>query len=176
MLVIQHIRHLWSKGSRGANTYARPILDRVYPLPEPSAVENPQQQALVHSISSDMWREPIVMESAGVLSHADWIASDSTLDWQLRGADVAITLRSPSRWRLQTGWPRWLPAPLFVLRPGETARIEWNGRFRYSLFGSNRSSYYEQHVYWLAVTDAPHERLFLDAKPRKDIDLRRHIY
>jgi hypothetical protein len=68
-------------------------------------------------------------------------------------------------------WP-----PLFTLREGETARIDWNGRFRTSLFGSNRSSYYEQHIYWLALTGDPPPRLFLDATPRKHVDLRTEIY
>jgi hypothetical protein len=47
-----------------------------------------------------------------------------------------------------------------------------------STFGSNRSSYYEQHIYWLAFADgpAPAPRLFLDAAPRKHVDLRTGIY
>ena len=42
--------------------------------------------------------------------------------------------------------------------------------------GHNRSTYYEQHLYWLAVTSEPRERLFLDADPKKSIDLRTEIY
>jgi len=70
-------------------------------------------------------------------------------------------------------WPAHLPSPLFTLHPGDTARIDWNGRFA---FGSNHSSYYEQHIYWLAMADAVEPRLFLDATPRKHVDLRGDIY
>jgi len=82
----------------------------------------------------------------------------------------------PSAWRLQTKWPAFLPSPLFTLRPGDVARIDWNARLRRSTFGSNRASYYEQHLYWLALADTPHLRLFLDSRPRKHVDLRTEIY
>jgi hypothetical protein len=38
-----------------------------------------------------------------------------------------IRLANPSRHRLTTKWPAFLPSPLFTLHPGETARIDWNG-------------------------------------------------
>lgn len=176
MLVIQHIWHRWDKASRGADGCQRPILARAYALPAMQQVTNAQQQALVHDVSSDLWGPPDVVEKRGVVSHDEWVASVPALDWRVRDRAVEISLSNPSRWRLQTKWPAWLPSPLFVLASGETARIEWNGRFRRSMGGSNRASYYEQHAYWLAVTDTPHERLFLDATPRKDLDYTRHIY
>lgn len=177
MLVIQHIWHRWTKATRGVQgAYKRPLLDAAYPLPDMEAVANPQQEALVHVMAADAWSEHPVAYDYGPLTHEQWSRSDSVLDWRVRGSDIEISLANPSPWRLQTKWPAHLPSPLFRLRPGETARIEWNGRFRKSLFGSNRSSYYEQHIYWLAVTDMPHERLFLDATPRKDIDYTTHIY
>ncbi len=177
MLVIQHIWHRLTKGQRGADkAYKRPLLERAYPLLEMEPVANPQQVALVHTLAADIWAEKPAQQWAEPMTRDAWRRSQPALDWSPKGRSVGVTLNHPSRWRLQTKWPAWLLSPLFVLEPGETARIEWNGRFRKSLFGSDRSSYYEQHVYWLAVTDAPHERLFLDATPRKDLDYTTHIY
>jgi hypothetical protein len=173
LLVVQHIWSRWTKFSRGADRpYTRPRLDPSYPLP-PGA---PGGEAFLHSIAADEWAREELAEAAGPVTRAEWQQQDGVLDWRLRGKEVDVVLHHPSRWRLQTKFPAWLPSPLFTLRPGESARIEWNGRFRYSLFGSNRSSYYEQHVYWLALAEAPGERLFLDAEPRKNIDYTTHIY
>ena len=98
------------------------------------------------------------------------------LDWHYRGGEADIVLSPPSPYRLQTKWPARLPSPLLTLRAGDVVRIDWNGRLRRSLFGSNRSSYYEQHTYWLALSDRPEPRLFLDAAPVKHVDLRTEIY
>ncbi|WP_157073572.1 hypothetical protein [Sphingomonas soli] len=169
--------HRWTKASRGADrSDRRPLLEPVYPLPEMAIEGNPQQVALVHEVIADCWADEPVAVRSGPVTHEAWTQGHASLDWRPRGKAMGISLNAPSRWRLQTKWPAWLPSPLFVLEPEETARIEWNGRFRYSLFGSNRSSYFEQHIYWLALTDAAHPRLFLDAEPRKNLDYTTHIY
>jgi hypothetical protein len=122
------------------------------------------------------WEGFEIVESVGPVTRKSWQLEDAVLDWHVRGEGVDIVLSSPSPYRLRTRWPAFLPSPLFTLHPGDIVRIDWNGRLRMSLFGSDRSSYYEQHTYWLALCEAPHTRLFLDAQPRKHVDLRADIY
>lgn len=121
-----------------------------------------------------------IERQAGPVTRESWRRgdpfADTVLDWHLHPGSADIVLSSPSVQRLQTKWPGFLPSPLFTLRWGETARIDWNGRLRMSTSGSNRASYYEQHIYRLALADAPHPRLFLDTEPRKHVDLRTEIY
>ncbi|WP_077147185.1 hypothetical protein [Sphingopyxis sp. KK2] len=179
MLVLQHIIARWDKATRGANgPVRRPRLAPVYALPahDGGAIDG-RTEMLLHQVHSDMiFGQPGPTESIGAIARADWLRSHPALGWLAHPDRVDIGLSNPSEHRLQTRWPAHLPRPLFALERGETARIEWNGRFRTSLFGSNRASYYEQHVYWLAFTDAPTERLFLDAQPKKVIDLTGHMY
>ena len=138
---------------------------------------------------SDVWCHEIsaveedgfaVEESVSPITQEEWARARphraTPLGWHLRKGAADIRLTNPSEYRLRTKWPAFLPSPLFTLRPGETARIDWNGRLRMSLFGSNRSYYYEQHTYWLAFAAAPEPRLFLDARPKKHVDLRTEIY
>lgn len=182
MLVLQHIMARWDKATRGANSpVQRPRLAPVYPLPVPAAGKDGggggTAEMLLHRIQSDMiFGQPGPTESIGPIARADWLRAHPALGWLAHPDRVDITLSNPSFDRLQTPWPAHLPRPLFKLERGETARIEWNGRFRTSLFGSNRASYYEQHIYWLAFVEAAAERLFLDAEPRKVVDLTTHIY
>ena len=170
MLVVQHIWSRWDKASRGADApVRRPRLRGAYPVPSPE----PSGPAIVHEIR-DIAREGGIFERAGPVEHADWPLAG--LSWDQRGEQHAFTLDDPSPYRRQTRWPGRLPSPLVVLAPGETVCIDWNARFRFSLFGSNRSSYYEQHRYWLANAPCVARDMFTDAKPRKHIDLRGHIY
>ena len=177
MLIIQHIWTQWTKRSRGANSaLQRPRLAEAYllpPLDGPAPVVRHEVRALEGEDFS-------IVQTLAPTDREDWTRTvprhENALDWRVRDEVTEIVVVKPSDHRLQTAWPAWLPVPLFTLRQGETARIGWNGRFRTSLFGSNRSSYYEQHTYWLAVVRTPEPRLFLDAQPRKLIDLRRHIY
>jgi len=93
-------------------------------------------------------------QSAGPIDLEQWQRSRphraTPLGWHLHRDCADIRLSNPSEYRRRTKWPAFLPSPLFTLRLGETARIDWNGRLRTSLFRSNRSQYYEQHIYWLA--------------------------
>jgi hypothetical protein len=181
MLIVQHIAETWDKAARGANSRARrPRLAPAYPLPPYEAP--PGTEMLLHCIAantalqrrgpSEAWGP---VETIAPLSRRDWLRGHGELSWRSHADRIDIILSPPSG-RLQTRWPAHLPRPLFALRPGDTARIEWSGRLATSLGGSVRSSYYAHHIYWLAFTDRPAERLFLDATPRKSIDLTAHIY
>jgi hypothetical protein len=133
-----------------------------------------------HEIRASEWEDFEIVDRSGPVTREDWRRggpnADTVLDWHLhpKAADIAVS--RPGGSRLQTKWPAFLPSPLFTLRPGDIARIDWNARLRMSAGDSNRSSYYEQHIYWLALTESPEPRLFLDAKPRKHVDLRTEIY
>lgn len=177
MLIIQHIWSHWTKAARGADApLKRPRLAEAYALPPFEGTA----EVLRHEVRAVEQEDFAIVERIGPVSRDEWKRPmpfhDTILDWRLGKDGAGISLSHPSEHRLQTKWPGHLPSPLFTLRPGESARIDWNGRLRRSLFGSNRSSYYERHVYWLALTDAPAPRLFLDAAPRKHIDLRTEIY
>ena len=180
MLIIQHIWTKWTKRSRGADApIKRPRLDDAYMLPPaPGAPGAPG--VLRHEIRALESERFELVETAGEISRQEWERQwphrNNALDWRIRGDEADIILKKPSEHTQQTKWPAHLPSPLFTLDMGETARIEWNGRFISSLSGYNRASYYEQHVYWLAVAEAPEPRLFLDAEPRKTIDLTTGIY
>jgi hypothetical protein len=176
MLVLQHIWTRWTKAARGANApLKRPRLEKAYALP----VAMQLGSALLHEVRALELEDFRIERSFGAITRQAWKEEQwnhgALLDWHLGKEGAQIVLQSETS-RRQTKWPAFLPSPLFTLRDGETARIDWNGRFRTSMGGSNRSSYYEQHTYWLALTDDPEPRLFLDAEPRKHIDLRTEIY
>ena len=177
MLIIQDIWTKWTKATRGSHRpVQRPRLDEAYALPPIGPGAGPVR----HEIRA-LEREAFeIVEIVGEIDRDGWTRQqpwrETPLDWRDRGDLVEIILRRPSDRRQQTKWPAHLPVPLFSLRLGETARIDWNGRFISSLSRYNRATYYEQHTYWLAVVREPHARLFLDAEPRKRIDLRTEIY
>jgi hypothetical protein len=177
MLILQHIWSRWTKRARGANAaLRRPRLEEVYALP--ALTES--GEIWCHEIRAVEEEEFAVEQSAGPIDQEEWKRATphraTPLGWHLKKDAADIRLTNPSEHRLRTKWPAFLPSPLFTLRPGETARIDWNGRLRMSMGGSNRSFYWEQHIYWLAFAEAPHPRLFLDAEPRKHVDLRTEIY
>src|SRR5687767_2267980 len=147
MLIIQHIWMKWTKAARGANArLRRPRLAEAYPLPEISETA----EVLRHEIRALEREDFAIIEEAGRTSRDDWARlqpyRDNALDWRLRDGKAEIILNKPSEGRQQTKWPALLPRPLFVLAEGETARIEWNGRFISSMSGFNRATYFEQHV------------------------------
>jgi hypothetical protein len=177
MLIVQHIWTKWTKQSRGANSpVRRPRLAEAYALPAGSR----DCAVLLHEVRATEREDFALVQETEPTDRDEFPRRqphrNNALDWRLWGGKAEILLRKPSEYTQQTKWPAQLPNPLFVLKKGETARIEWNGRFRSSLSGSNLSSYFEQHVYWLALADSPEPRLFLDAEPRKRIDFTSHIY
>lgn len=180
MLIVQHIWTKWTKQSRGANApVKRPRLAEAYELPAEALRPPEPGEALLDDVRA-LWLEEFELRrSFEPIARPDWKHwqwnHGALLDWHLTGDGADIVLQSDTC-RRQTKWPAFLPSPLFTLRAGETARIDWNGRFRTSLSGANRASYYEQHTYWLALADEAPPRLFLDATPRKHVDLRTEIY
>jgi hypothetical protein len=177
LLIIQHIWTKWTKEARGANSrLRRPRLAERYPLPEFREAAS----VLRHEVRALEAEGFAIAEEAGPTDREDWPRlqpyRNNALDWRIRADGVEILLSKPSEYTQQTRWPAQLPRPLFTLREGETARIDWNGRFMSSLSGSNRSSYYEQHTYWLAVAATPSRTLFLEAEPKKHIDFTTGIY
>ncbi|MEA3051603.1 MAG: hypothetical protein QOG72_506 [Sphingomonadales bacterium] len=177
MLILQHIWSRWTKESRGANARRpRPRLEEAYAFPEIEAGGD----VWCHEIHSVGEEDFAVEQSLDPIVGDEWRHwrphRATPLAWHLHKDAADIRLANPSQHRLRTKWPAFLPSPLFTLRPGETARIDWNGRLRMSMGGSDRSYYYEQHTYWLALAEAPGPRLFLDARPKKHIDLRTEIY
>ena len=178
MLILQHIWTRWTKYSRGANSpLRRPRLDEAYRLPPHPEPAGPVLYHEVRAIEAEGFE---LIERIGPVDRDGFQRAQpgraTPLDWRLTRDGAEIRLSNPSEHRLRTKWPAFLPSPLFVLRSGESARIDWNGRFRTSLFGSNLAYYYEQHTYWLALAEAPEPLLFLEAKPRKHVDLRTEIY
>jgi hypothetical protein len=177
MLIIQHIWTKWTKLSRGADrALKRPRLAEAYPFP-PHRDPVPVLRHEVRALESEGFE---IRELVGAIDRETWPRQlpwrNTALDWRLRPEGADILLHKPSEHTQQTKWPAHLPSPLLRLGEGESARIEWNGRFRASMMGSNRGSYFEQHVYWLAVAAEPHPRIFLEAEPKKRIDLTTHIY
>lgn len=177
MLVIQNLWTHWTKASRDASA-ARPRLLEALPLPTPVGPQ-PPGQAWIHDVHR---REDEGFELrvwSGWASQDDWsrMRFTNTLAWTLRaGGVVEVTLRPPSPGMRQTRWPDGLAAPLYVLEPGDTARIVWNGRFRNSMGGSNRGSFYEEHQIFVAAAAAPRPDLFTAGPPDHTIDLTTRIY
>jgi hypothetical protein len=181
MLIIQHIWTRWTQATRGveAGRQKRPRPDEAYPLPEVPPEVPGTSRIFRHEIALiEQWPEFERIDRWGEIGADDWQRPaphrETLWTWRVRGEDVEVRMHRPRR--LQTKFPRVLPSPLFVLRPGDVARIDWNGRLATSLFGSKRSTYYEQQICWIANVSAAGPRLFLGATPRKHIDLRTEIY
>jgi hypothetical protein len=177
MLIIQNIWSRWTKAARGANSrLRRPRTDEAYILPPPAETG----EVLWHELRAMEIEGFALVERIAPIDRDGWQRAQphrsTPLDWRPVRGGAEIRLVHPSKHRLRTKWPEFLPSPLFTLRSGETARIDWNGRFRSSMSGSNLAYYYEQHTYWLAIAETPDPRLFLDAQPRKHVDLRTEIY
>lgn len=177
MLVIQNLWTSWTKASRDASA-ARPRLLEALPLPVPGGPP-PPGQAWVHDVHrrEDEGFEPRTW--SGWASQDAWsrMRFTNTLAWTLRaGGVVEIALRPPSPGMRQTRWPEGLASPLYVLEPGDAARIAWNGRFRNSMGGSNRGSFYEEHLIFVAAATAPDAGLFTNRPVARSIDLTTRIY
>jgi len=177
MIVIQHLWTQWTKASRDASA-RRPRLVDAQPLPPPGTPE-PRGQAWVHDIHR---RES---EAFDLRSAAGWMTPDAwsrghftnTLTWIARaGGAFELRLYPPAPGMMQTRWPVALPTPLFVLKPGDSARITWNARFRNSMGGSNRGSFYEEHELFAAVAPAVKPDLFTSGVTTHAIDLTTRIY
>ena len=97
--------------------------------------------------------------------------------WARKANGYALTVQPPWEGMRVTDWPGHLPSPLTIVEPGQSVVIDWNGRFRSSMGGSNRSFFYEQHRVAVAnVEGRPDTDLFLTLQPRKRFDFTTRIY
>jgi hypothetical protein len=176
VLVMQDTWLRWTKASRAAaDATARLAVPRVHLLPqlvnegtlrhEIAALEQDgfEQLQRIRAIDDPAWAQdlPIRPDNVGARKRGD-------------GFEVRLARPFPSM--LTTAWPAHLPAPLFAGGVGAAVRIDWNGRFRSSVSGSNRSYFYEEHTVWVALLENPTGQALLDLRPRKHIDLRTQIY
>ena len=167
ILIIQHSWSIWTKESRAASA-GRPRLDHAFALMTPAE----QCEAWIHEISAEEANgfDVVQRTRAGVKGACN------TLRWKRDGAEYQIGLDEPWEHRRVTPWPQTLPFPLKTVKPDGIVRIDWNGRIRTSLFGSNRSFYFEEHTMFLASEDKPSAKLFLDGKVTSHLDFRTKIY
>lgn len=177
MIVIQNLWTRWTKASRDAAA-TRPRLTEPVRLPLPVGPP-PPGQAWIHDVRRREDEDFAMRAWSGWATQDDWSRARfaNTLAWTVRaGGVVEVSLRPPSPGMRQTRWPDGLPSPLYVLEPGETARIAWNGRFRNSMGGGNRGSFYEEHLIFFAAAAEPAPELFTDGAARHVIDLTTRIY
>jgi hypothetical protein len=176
VLVMQDTWLRWTKASRAAlDATTRLAVPRAHLLPqlvnegtlrhEVAAFESNgfEQLQRIRAIDDPAWAQdlPIRPDNVGVRRRGD-------------GFEVRLARPFPSM--LVTAWPGHLPSPLFTGTLGEAVQIDWNGRFRSSIGGSNRSYFYEEHTVWVALLDSLLDKSLLDIAPRKHIDLRTQIY
>ena len=168
MLIVQHIWSRWTKAARAAEAHRpRPKEAYVLPLPTDSA------DVMVHAVTM---HEADAFELKQTFGPADGAMAGS-VRWTRRPEGWGLSVLPPWEGMRVTGWPGHLPNPLSVLEPGQSVVIDWNGRFRNSMGGSNRGFFYEQHRIAAACIDGPPEpELFLTLEPRKTFDFTTKIY
>lgn len=172
MIVVQHIWSRWTKATRGAHqSQKRPQLLDAYPVRAPEA----NCELLVHEISTverdgrfELCEKHEVTIAGSTQARNREI--DGVVGLRIQKDLVEVIVTRPSA--LHTAWPSSLPRPLFSVRPGETACIDWNGRLQWT----GRATCFQQHRYWFAVMEHADRNLFIEATPRKHVDLRTHIY
>lgn len=177
MIAIQHLWTQWSKASRDASA-RRPRIVGAQPLPPPGTPE-PPGQAWVHDMHRREYEAFELRSAAGWMTPDAWAGAHftNTLTWIARtGGAFELRLYPPSPGMMQTRWPTALPMPLFVLEPGDSALISWNARFRNSMSGSNRGSFYEEHELRVAATRTIGPDLFTAGPPTHVMDLTTRIY
>ena len=176
-LVVQHIWTRWTKATRGGTAAKRrPKLREAYALPSvPTA-----QSAWLHDIRALEKEEFETYVRWEPLTLGAWTNQKpphpANLRWRIVRNSVELDLLEPTPSCLQTPWPAALPRPLITLAAGETCRMDWNARFRASAFGSNLSTHFEEHRYWVAACNSCETGVFIDDKPTKHIDLRGSVY
>jgi hypothetical protein len=176
VLVMQDTWLRWTKASRAAaDATARLAVPRVHLLPQ--LVNEGTLRHEVTAFESDGFAQ---LQRIRAIDDPAW-AQDlpirpDNVSVRRRGDGFEVRLTRPFSSMLVTAWPGHLPSPLFTGALGEAVRIDWNGRFRASAGGSNRSYFYEEHTVWVALLDALTGDALLELAPRKHIDLRTQIY
>lgn len=177
MFVLQHVWTRWTKAGRSAQAAAeRLALPSAWPLRPPAG----RPDAWLHEIRAIESEGFLPKARSGELTRAFWEASApahaANLTWRMSKDAVELSLLPPWPSMRSTRWPEGLPRPIFSLSAGQTARIDWNARFRASAGESNRGYFYDAHTLWLAVVERPEADLFTAAQPYKHLDLRTQIY
>jgi hypothetical protein len=176
VLMIQDVWFRWTKASRAAaDAGARLAVPRVHLLPQLSGEKSIRHEVRVHERNGFLPEHrvrPIEDPDWGLdlPGHPDNLRVGSA------GDTFSVSLMRPWGGMLTTKWPGYLPTPLFEGGVGESVRIDWNGRFRSSMSGSNHSYFYEEHVIWVTLQAEPTDSSFLALEPVKYIDLRTTIY
>lgn len=176
VLMVQDVWFRWSKFSRAAaNAKTRLAVPRVHLLPQLSGEESIRHEVLVHESNGfvPLHRVRSMKDLAWGL---DSPMRPDNMRARASGNKFMVSLERPWSSLLTTKWPAFLPSPLFQGEVGESVRIDWNGRFHSSLFGSDRSYFYEEHAILVTLAAAPLDTTFLTLEPVKHIDLRTQIY
>lgn len=176
VLIMQDTWLRWTKATRAAaDAPARLAVPRVHLLPQLA-----NEGTLRHEVAAfeengfePLQRVRAIMDPAWA---QDLPIRPDNVAVRRRGDGFEVRLGRPFESMLTTAWPGHLPAPLFTGAVGDALRIDWNGRFRSSIGGSNRSYFFEEHTVWVALLDSPTDKALLALSPRKHIDLRTQIY
>jgi hypothetical protein len=176
VLIMQDTWLRWTKATRAAlDAGPRLAVPRVHLLPQLA-----NEGTLRHEVAAFEANGFDMLQRIRAIMDPAW-AQDlpirpDNVQARRRGDGFDVRLDRPFPGMLVTAWPGHLPAPLFTGGVGEAVRIDWNGRFRSSLGGSNRSYFFEEHTVWVALLDGPLDKSLLEITPRKHIDLRTQIY
>jgi hypothetical protein len=166
----------WTKASRAAaDATARLAVPRAHLLPQ--LLNDGTLRHEVAALEQDGFR---LVERVRPFGDPAWAqdrpARPDNVRVRRRGDAFEVSLARPWPSMLTTAFPGHLPSPLFSGGTGEAVRIDWNGRFRASVSGTNRSYFYEEHTVWVALLDELRDDALLAIVPRKHIDLRTQIY
>jgi hypothetical protein len=176
VLMIQDVWSRWTKASRAASDAgARLAVPRVHRLPLLTGDATIRHEVAVLEADGFEARHLVRTLDDPAWAHDRPLRPDN-LRVRRVGDRFAVTLLRPWDSMLTTKWPAWLPSPLFSGGLGDAVRIDWNGRFRSSVAGSDRSYFYEEHTIWVTLQAAPTDVSFLTLEPIKHIDLRTRIY
>lgn len=176
VLMIQDVWFRWTKATRAAaDAQARLAVPRVHLLPQLTGGESIRHEVMVHESNGfvPLHRVRSMKDPAWDL---DTPLRPDNLRVRASGDRFSVSLQQPWGSMVTTRWPALLPAPLFEGSLAEAVRIDWNGRFRSSVSGSNRSCFYEEHAILVTLVAAPNDSTFLALEPVKHIDLRARIY
>jgi hypothetical protein len=176
VLMIQDVWLRWTKASRAAeDARARLAVPRMHLLPQTSFEDTVRHEVMAHEANQFAPLHRIRSIGDQAWDH-DTPARPDNLRVRAIKDGFEVRLDRPWPSMLTTKWPAFLPQPLFRGEVGDTVRIDWNARFHSSLFGSNRSYFYEEHTIWITLQQDPADSTFLTLEPIKRIDLRTTIY
>jgi hypothetical protein len=176
VLMIQDVRFRWTKASRAAaDAHDRLAVPRAHLLPQLCGDDSIRHEILVDERNGFVPLHRVRPHNDPGWGHDLPMRPDNMRVRRVKDG-FEVSLSRPWDSMLTTKWPAYLPSPVFRGGIGDAVRIDWNGRFHASLFGSNRSYFYEEHTIWVTLQEAPVDSTFLTLAPVKHIDLRTTIY